>query len=199
MATNAGITDTMIDEAVVRANGGESCTSIAAGLGITPSALSYHFRKRGLSFALKRTMVGGLCHGCGQTFEYYANSIRDGKRRMYCSVECKTEQYRGVIHGNHIGDTVTTTANGYRMAQVPQGHVSRLTTRRNRNDRAPEHVIVAEEMIGRPLKKGEVVHHINGLKQDNRRCNLLVCTRSYHQQLHAQMSYLYQREHYGDL
>ena len=54
-----------------------------------------------------------------------------------------------------------------------------------------EHRVVAEQMIGRPLKKGEVVHHVNLIKTDNRPSNLMVLPSiSAHRQIHAHLEAL---------
>lgn len=70
---------------------------------------------------------------------------------------------------------------GYVMLWTPAG-------------RQYEHIIVAEKALGRPLKnfgrgnpKSEVVHHINGVKNDNRPQNLLICTHEYHTALHHRL------------
>lgn len=47
-----------------------------------------------------------------------------------------------------------------------------------------EHIIVAEEKIGRYLKDDEVVHHINHNRADNRPENLAVMTAKEHMSLH---------------
>ena len=59
--------------------------------------------------------------------------------------------------------------------------------------RVTEHVYKVENVLSRKLKKNEVVHHINGIKLDNRNCNLLICDRSYHGLLHQKMAKQYQK------
>ena len=43
-----------------------------------------------------------------------------------------------------------------------------------------KHRLLMELKLQRRLKKSELIHHINGIRDDNRLSNLLVCTQSQH-------------------
>lgn len=68
-----------------------------------------------------------------------------------------------------------------RMAQLNKGECKTYQKCHGRHT----HRVVAEQMLGRPLRKGEIVHHIDGNKRNNDPSNLMVCgSQSEHCRLH---------------
>jgi hypothetical protein len=131
------------------------------------------------------------CLNCEKDF--YRIKWKGSARKKYCSRSCYRNHVRTVPEAAANWRGGTTSANGYKYIYL-RGR-SRAHT--------PEHIIVAEKALGRRLKarrgSGEVVHHINGNKRDNRNCNLLICTQSYHRWLHNRMSQLYAEEKFANL
>jgi hypothetical protein len=92
-----------------------------------------------------------------------------GGRKKRASVAC-TECIRGLQPGagnhNWRGGRIKHNA-GYLMVHTPD-RSTRYTF---------QHILVMEEVIGRRLVPGETVHHLNGIRDDNRPENLELWTR----------------------
>ena len=82
--------------------------------------------------------------------------------------DCRTEV--GDANGNWKGGRTRHKA-GYVMVRVPEH------PRAGRSHYVFEHIVVAEALLRRNLLEGETVHHINGIRDDNRPENLELWTR----------------------
>ena len=118
------------------------------------------------------------CKRCGVLF--LANKGSADKNRaygVYCSRKCAAGS--GKEHAAWKGGV--QKCGGYVYVWNP--------SHPNANSRGyvAEHVLVSCENIGRPLVDREQVHHINGIKTDNRPDNLIVMTINEHRSLHERL------------
>lgn len=51
-----------------------------------------------------------------------------------------------------------------------------------------EHRLIVEKVLGRKLKRREIVHHVDEDKQNNSNDNLLLCTQAYHLLIHQRIN-----------
>lgn len=72
--------------------------------------------------------------------------------------------------------------NGYRLIYMPNHH--KALNSKGYRGYVYEHVAIAEEMLGRELKDGEEIHHLDFNRSNNRYENLLILSTQMHTKLH---------------
>lgn len=124
------------------------------------------------SYCATATLIRTKCDYCGQSIL----SLKNNKvRNRACSDKCRWMLQSGDKNVNWSGNS--KKHNGYIWIYMPKHP-------RSYKGRVPAHRLVMENEIGRYLTKDEVVHHINGIKDDNRIDNLCLCSKSEHSDAH---------------
>lgn len=151
-----------------------------------------------------RSFVGTRdCANCGEPFPLRADAAKKETRGKYCSTACSnTGRSRPLVADvadlqrlyveekkttREIAQAYGTTWKHVSLALKAMGIKLRQGREGRGKKRSRSYWTTAAAAMGRELRAGEVVHHINADWKDNRPRNLAVVSRRRHSELHKQL------------
>ena len=121
-------------------------------------------------------MVDVICDECGVAVKMPPAQFRRAKNH-FCSKKCHMKFMNRELNPTRMTPEVRKKISDSRINSGEQKTYQKLNGRHT-------HRTVAEQVLGRPLQEGEIVHHIDGDKRNNDPSNLMVMTQSEHARLH---------------
>lgn len=120
---------------------------------------STHYSRVRRNGTLEKIRKRGIC------------SIDDCKKphygHGYCNMHyARWRKYGDPLVGEPIRGRKWNNGSGYVMLHMPNHPNAQA------GGALPEHVLIMSEILGRPLRGDETVHHVNGVRDDNRPENL---------------------------
>ena len=138
------------------------------------------------------------CSWCGEIIERWPSQLKISKH-SYCSSSCRSASIskntnpKGYTRHKHLSD-YNRAVNKSRMTATVRDKLRKSRRGQGLKKSYPKlygrhiHRQVAEQMLGRKLLPGEVVHHIDGDKQNFSPNNLRVfSSQSEHARFHAEL------------
>jgi hypothetical protein len=116
------------------------------------------------------------CYICGKSIYRRPSRLKRSKFQL-CSLKCRGKLVR------LLPPNKQPRWKGGR-GKTRGGYITICVGKRKRT---MEHRLIMKNMLGRFLKKNEVVHHINGDRIDNRPKNLMIMSNSEHMRLHKNL------------
>jgi len=144
---------------------------IADILGTTQHVIHLRLKEENINCAeiykkrKENTWIRVVCSFCGNNLKRRKCNT-DGYKNYYCNKKCEAK-HRTFGENTELKGSYTDMG-GYKYHKI------------NGKYRA-EHRIVVEREIGRTLESYEFIHHLNGIRKDNRIENLTIVTNKTHE------------------
>lgn len=149
-----------------------SVAMLAKAHGVSTGKMYYLLRDAGCNFTRKRRKPVTPEERANRSRAYKGKTVSEKQRQLIS--EANSCNYNGLNGWGHV----KRLPNGYVIAYAPKH------PKAHKDGYVLLHRLVVEFQLGRYLEDGEVVHHMNHIRDDNRIENLILMNRKEHMSMH---------------